>query len=118
MIKVFRDRGIKVHIIGPAATLILRMDCLTKAASKQLDFDECGVSAERTHASLDPINAIFAQAAAADAGVTYSLPTDFTCNSGTCSPVIEDVFIYRRDGFHLNYEGARLLSKFIHLPNA
>ena len=117
MIKVFRDRGIKVHIIGPAATLIFRMDCLTKAASKQLDFAECGVSAERTHASLDPINAIFAQAAAADPGVTYSLPTDFTCNGGTCSPVIEDVFVYRRDGFHLNYEGARLLSKFIHLPN-
>ena len=66
MIRVFRDRDIKVHIIGPAAALNFRMDCLTNAASKQLDFAECGVSSERANAPLDPINAIFAPVAAAD----------------------------------------------------
>src|SRR5262249_45595 len=113
MIKVFRDRGIKVHIIGPAPHLRFQMDCLMKAASKKHEFTACGVAAAQASALLEPINAIFLRAAAGDPGVTLSLPTEFMCNGGYCSPIIEGVFVYRRDGFHLNYEGAMLLAKDI-----
>jgi len=117
MIKLFRDRGIKVHIIGPAASVNFRMNCIIRAAREDLKFDACGVAAEQARASLEPINAIFAQAAANDPGVSYSLPPEFMCDSATCSPVIDNVFVYRSDGFHLSHEGAELLSKYIHLPS-
>ena len=117
MIRVFRDRGIKVHIIGPVASLKFRVNCIIRAAREDLKFDVCGVPAEQARASLEPINAIFAQAAANDPGVSYSLPPEFMCDSATCSPVIDNVIVYRSDGFHLNHEGAELLSKYIHVPS-
>ena len=118
MIEVFRERGIKVHIIGPAAALGFGMDCVMKAARNQQDFTACGITAEQARAQLGSINGIFARAAAVDPGVTWTMPTEFMCKEGNCSPLIGDVFVYRSDGFHLNYDGAKLLSKFIHLPNA
>jgi hypothetical protein len=117
MIRVFRDRGIKVHIIGPVASLNFRVNCIIRAAREDLKFDVCGVPAEQARASLEPINAIFARAAANDPGVSYSLPPEFMCDSATCSPVIDNVIVYRSDGFHLNHEGAELLSKYIHVPS-
>ena len=117
MIKVFRDRGIKVHIIGPVPSLNFRMNCIIRAAREDRKFDACGIAAEQARASLEPINAIFVQAAANDPGVSYSLPPDFMCDSAMCSPVIENVFVYRADGFHLSHEGTELLSKYIHLPS-
>jgi peptidoglycan/LPS O-acetylase OafA/YrhL len=117
MIKVFRDRGIKVHIIGPVASQNFRMNCIIRAARDDLKFGSCGIAAEQARASLEPINAIFARAAANDPGVSYSLPLEFMCDSANCSPVIENVFLYRGDGIHLSHEGAELLSKHIHVPS-
>jgi hypothetical protein len=117
MIKVFRDRGIKVHIIGPVVSLNFRMNCIIRAAREDLKFDACGIAAEQARASLEPINASFVQAAANDPGVTYSLPPEFMCDSAKCSPVIDNVFVYRGDGFHLSHEGAELLSKYIRIPS-
>jgi hypothetical protein len=116
MIKVFRDRGIKVHIIGPVAALHFRMGCVIKAAEEELNFDACGSDADEARRSLQSIHDIFARAAARDSGVTYSLPIEFMCNMTNCSPAIENVFVYRSDGVHLNRDGAALLAKFIHLP--
>jgi hypothetical protein len=116
MIKVFRDRGIKVHIIGPVAALNFRMDCIIKAAEKELNFEACGSDADEARRSLQSIHEVFVRAATRDAGITYSLPIEFMCNGGNCSPAIENVFVYRGDRFHLNGDGAALLAKFIHLP--
>jgi peptidoglycan/LPS O-acetylase OafA/YrhL len=116
MTKVFRDRGIKVHIIGPVAALNFRMDCVIKAAEEERNFDACGSDADAARRSLQSIHEVFVRAAASDSGITYSLPIEFMCNGGNCSPVIENVFVYRSDGFHLNRDGAALLAKFIHLP--
>ena len=116
MIKVFRDRGIRVHIIGPVAAQNFRMACIIKAAGEELNFGACGSDADEARRSLQSIDEVFVRAAARDSGITYSLPIEFMCNGGNCSPVIEDVLVYRIDGSHLNRDGAALLAKFIHLP--
>ncbi len=116
MIKVFRDRGIRVHIIGPVAAQNFRMACIIKAAGEELNFGACGSDADEARRSLQSIDEVFVRAAARDSGITYSLPIEFMCNGGNCSPVIEGVLVYRIDGSHLNRDGAALLAKFIHLP--
>ena len=117
MVKVFRERGIKVHILGPVPALDFQTRCIIKSARVNSNFDACGISAERARASLQSIEEALRRVAAGDAGVSYSLPREFICSSGVCRPVIDGVLVYRKDAFHLNDNGARLLAKFIQLPS-
>jgi hypothetical protein len=118
MVKVLRDRGIKVHIIGAMPVMNFRMPCVVKAARKDDgDFRRCGVAASEALASIKPTETVFAEIASHDAGVTYSSPAGLICIAAGCSPALDETFLYQSDGLHLNWRGAALLSHYIRLPS-
>jgi len=110
MLKVFRDRGIKVHIIGPLPEVKFGVRCIVKAVQKGEDVNGCSARAESEQESLRSIDAFFARVAAGDPGVSYTRPIEFMCSHDICPTVIDGVFVYRSDGLHLSNAGAGLLA--------
>ena len=109
-LKVFRDRGIKVQIIGLQPKLKIGVRCAVNAIQRGEDINRCGVRAEDAQDPLRSIDAFFARVAASDPGVSYTRPVEFMCKGNDCPPVIDGVFVYSSDGLHLSHAGADLLA--------
>jgi hypothetical protein len=107
-------KRIKVHIIGAMPVMNLLMPCVVEAARQNDgDFRRCGVAASEALASIKPTEAVFAEIANLDAGVTYSSPAGLICIAAGCSPALDETFLYQSDGLHLNWRGAVLICRTI-----
>jgi len=114
--RFFTDRGIKVVMIGQIPTYeALPVRCIIGAIENHRDAATCGKSKTAALRELKLSNAALLRVAAANPGVSISLPSDFMCQEQRCSPMMDGVLLYKNGG-HVNVFGSRLLERFVKFP--
>ncbi|WP_045835398.1 acyltransferase family protein [Hyphomicrobium sp. 99] len=115
-VRTFTDRGIKVVMIGQIPTYDpLPVRCIISAIENHRDAASCGKLKTAALDELKRSNAALLRVAAANPGVSVSLPSDFMCQQERCSPVMDGVLLYKNGG-HVNQFGSRLLERFVKFP--
>jgi peptidoglycan/LPS O-acetylase OafA/YrhL len=115
-IKLFRERGIKVLVIGQIPHFrSFSLRCLAEAHRRDTEDRDCVLPREslsedvlRTQEALETIDR-------ADDGVSFANMLDLLCSTSSCSAFKDDVLLYRDRG-HLNAKGAEYLARFASLP--
>ncbi|MFN3867726.1 MAG: acyltransferase family protein [Hyphomicrobiaceae bacterium] len=112
----FRSRGIRVHLFAQVPHFnVLPARCTVRAIEGGGDPASCGRKAEEAAGELAASEAVLKALAAADPGVTVTLPRDAMCGPDWCSPMKDGVFLYR-DAGHLNAAGSRHLARYFAFP--
>lgn len=115
-VRYFRSRGIRVHIFGQVPHFkVLPARCTAAALQAGRDVGPCGRPAAEARREVAASERVLRALAAADPGVTVTIPTDVMCDTAWCSPMRDGVFLYR-DGGHLNAAGSRHLARYFELP--
>ncbi|MBN9248534.1 MAG: acyltransferase [Hyphomicrobium sp.] len=115
-VRTFTDRGIKVLLIGQIPMYeVLPVRCIIRAVENHRDASPCGMSRDEALNELKLSNAALTRVAAANPGVSLSLPVEYMCQQERCSPIMDGVLLYRNGG-HVNQFGSRLLERFVKFP--
>lgn len=115
-VRAFTDRGIKVVMIGQIPTYaVLPVRCIIGAIENHRDASTCGMSKTAALEELKLSNAALLRVAAANPGVSVSLPSDFMCQEQRCSPMMDGILLYKNGG-HVNQFGSKLLERFVKFP--
>lgn len=115
-VAIFRQRGIKVLIIGQVphfTTFSLR--CLAEAARNDTEEVDCAVSRDYVDKKLGSYQRVIEAIDVADEGVSFLDMRALLCTDILCSAFKDEVLVYR-DRSHLNAAGAAYLSRYTSLP--
>ncbi|CAA2142160.1 acyltransferase family protein [Hyphomicrobium sp. ghe19] len=115
-VRTFTDRGIKVVMIGQIPIYDpLPIRCIIGAIENHRDVATCGKPKAEALDELKLSNAALLRVAAANPGVSVSLPSDFMCQEQRCSPMMDGILLYKNGG-HVNQFGSEHLERFIKFP--
>jgi len=108
-ISLVRRTGADVLLIAPIVSLPkFTPACVVKAISAGRSAAECGVDRTEAEESIAAPTRVLERLAAEIPGVRLARPIDVLCDNSHCSPVRDDVLLYRDFG-HLNAVGSVVL---------
>jgi peptidoglycan/LPS O-acetylase OafA/YrhL len=115
-IEFLTRRGIRVLIMGEVPLYDRDpMKCITAAIKQGLGARGCHISAKAVQERVGTTNSMLAELAEHRDNVSFYSPLAAMCDEVWCSPVVDDIYLYR-DRMHLNRIGAEYLARLMRLP--
>jgi peptidoglycan/LPS O-acetylase OafA/YrhL len=110
-------RGIQVLLMGEVPLYDRDpIKCVTAAIKQGLGAQGCRISAKAVQDRIGATNRMLAELAEHRDNVSFFSPLATLCDDVWCSPVLDDVYLYR-DRMHLNRIGAEYLARSVRLPH-
>ena len=116
-IDFFERRGIHVLLLGEVPPF--RHDpikCIAAAIRRGLGAQSCRRPATEIQEHIGAMNSVLSDLARRRKNVSFFSPLDAMCDQAWCSPIVDDVYMYRDRG-HLNRIGAEHLARTMRLPH-
>jgi len=110
-------RGIQVLLMGEVPLYDRDpIKCVTAAIKEGLGAQGCRISAKAVQERIGATNRMLAELAERRDNVSFFSPLATMCDEVWCSPVVDQVYLYR-DRMHLNRIGAEYLARSMRLPH-
>jgi peptidoglycan/LPS O-acetylase OafA/YrhL len=113
MIEELRKKGTQIVLMGQVPPFTSDpVSCVGRARMHARQENECFVSAEKVRKRLAFANELLKDLAAEYEGTYSFIPSEVLCDEKSCSPFLNETFIYRDDD-HLNVPGAQQLARYL-----
>ncbi len=110
-------RGIQVLLMGEVPLYDRDpIKCVSAAIKQGLGAQGCRISVKAVQERIGAANKMLAELAQRRDHVSFFSPLATMCDEVWCSPVLDQVYLYR-DRMHLNRIGAEYLARSMHLPH-
>ena len=114
-VKLLRDRGLQVVLLGQIPRLEpYAIGCFARAAEAQ-DYDRCGTARDSAAQKMTEAQQAFKAAADADPHIRFIDMLQILCPAQVCSGFRDGAFLYRNRS-HLNGTGAAHLARHVDIP--